>query len=144
MTYNDFLNRWMNHYVDYDKAYGFQCTDLMRQYVREVYGLAPYTAIPSTGSAANIYKNFKSNKYFKKIDNTPTGLPKKGDIIFWKYYPGLFGWAGHVGIYDSGDMYTIISFDQNYPTGQPCKLVRHGINKWLHGYRGCLGWLRHA
>jgi len=142
MNYKQFVDKYNGRYLDYDKAYGYQCVDVMRAYVKEVYGLNPYVAIPTTGYAKNIFNNFKTNKYFKKILNTPNGMPKQGDIIFWGYYPALYGWSGHVGLYNGGDLYTIISFDQNYPTGRHCQFVKHGYNKWLHGYRGCLGWLR--
>jgi len=141
MTIKEFFDKYNSKYVDYDKVYGYQCVDLMRQFVKEVYNLNPYVAIPTTGWAKNIFNNFKDNQYFKKVLNTPYDIPKRGDIVFWGYYPFLYGWGGHVGIFDSGDLYTIISFDQNYPTGQPCRFVRHGTSRWFHGYRGCLGWL---
>lgn len=144
MTFNEFINKYNGKYLDYDKAFGFQCTDVMRAYVKEVFGWNPYVAIPTTGNAKDIFNKFPDggNSYFQKIKNTPTGIPKVGDIIFWTTYPLLYGWAGHVAVVESADMYTIISFDQNYPTGQPCHFVRHGSSKYLHGYRGCLGWLR--
>lgn len=142
MTLNEFLNKYNYRYLDYDGHFGYQCVDLIRGYVKQVYGVNPYVAIPTTGNAKDIFNKFTTNKYFQKIKNTPNGIPQKGDIIFWGTFPTLYGWAGHVGIYIEGDLYNIISFDQNYPTGQPCKYVRHGVNKWLHGYRGCLGWLR--
>lgn len=134
MTYNDFIYKWNQRFVDYDHAFGNQCVDLMRQYCQDVFGVNGYTAIPPRGNAKDIFKNFQNNQYFTKIYNTPTGIPKKGDIIFWTTYLFLYGWAGHVAIYDSGDLYNIISFDQNYPTGSPCHFQKHS-------YKGCLGWL---
>jgi hypothetical protein len=81
MNYKQFVDKYNGRYLDYDKAYGYQCVDVMRAYVKEVYGLNPYVAIPTTGYAKNIFNNFKTNKYFKKILNTPNGMPKQGDII---------------------------------------------------------------
>ena len=141
VIFDQFKSIWNGKYNNYDGLYGRQCTDLMRQYVKDVHGYEPYTAIPTTGAAKNIFNNFKSNKYFTKILNTPNNVPKKGDIIFWGWYVTVTGPDGHVAIYDTGDVFTFTSFDQNYPTGQPCKFVKHGSNKFLHGYRGCLGWL---
>jgi len=138
---DDFFKKYNNDLIDYDKYYGWQCVDVIRQFVKEVYKVNPYTAIPSTGWAKNIFLNFKENKYFKKILNTPYGIPKKGDIIFWTTYPLLYGKEGHTGIVKEADLYSITSFDQNYPTGSPCRFVKHGTSKLYHGYRGCLGWL---
>lgn len=134
MTYNEFIAKYNGHYVDYDLHFGNQCVDLMRQYCSDVFGINGYTAIPSTGNAKDIFRNFKDNRYFTKILNTPTGVPRKGDIIFWTTYPFLYGSAGHVAIFDSGDVNNVISFDQNYSTGTPCHFQKHS-------YRGCLGWL---
>jgi len=134
MTYNDFIWKWNGRFCDYDGAFGNQCVDLMRMYCSDVFGVSGYLAIPSRGNAKDIFKNFTSNKYFKKVLNTPTGVPQKGDIIFWGTYPFLFGWAGHVAIFDHGDIYNIVSFDQNYPTGSSCRFVKHS-------YKACLGWL---
>lgn len=142
MTYTSFIYLHNNHYIDYDQSFGYQCTDLMRQYVKDVVGVAPYTGIPTRGNAKDIFKNFVSNRYFTKILNTKINVPQKGDIIFWGTYPTVTGFAGHVAIFDHGDLYTVVSFDQNYPTGSPCHFVKHGSNKILHGYRGVLGWLR--
>lgn len=141
MIHEEFINKWNGKYVDYDGYFGYQCMDLMRQYVNEVYNLKPYEAIPAAPTAKQCFYNFKNNQYFKKILNGKYNIPKKGDIIFWGYYPGVTGWTGHVAVYDSGDLYTVIAFHQNYPTGSPCLMKRFGSNKYLHGYRGVLGWL---
>ena len=137
MTLDSLIKKYQGRYLDYDGAYGAQCVDLMRAYVKEVLGHPPYLAIPTTGNAKNIYYNFKNNLFFTKIANTPTGVPKKGDIIFFKtslWYPWLYGIAGHVAIFTGGDTMNVISFDQNWPTYTPCHLQRHT-------YKDCLGWL---
>ena len=136
MTFNTFIAKYGGHYVDWDHAYGYQCVDLMRQYVWDVIGLKPYIAIPSTGNAKDIYKNYHGTA-FQKIPNTPLGIPKDGDIIFWGFYPGVTGWAGHVAVVvgTGGSVNNFISFDQNWPTNSAC-------HRQLHNYRGVLGWLR--
>lgn len=141
MTYNDFIWKWNGRYVDYDGRYGAQCVDLIRQYVKEVLGVEAYKAIPAGPTAKQIFLNFKSNQYFTKVLNGPTNVPKKGDIVFWGTYPFVTGWAGHTALFDSGDIFTIVAFGQNYPTGQPCKFYKYGRSKILHGYRGVMGWL---
>ena len=114
----------------------------MRFYIKEVHGYDPYKAVPAGANAKTIFQNFKDNRYYRKILNNPNNVPKQGDLVFWGYYPTVTTWAGHVAIFDKGDLYTIISFDQNYPTGRPCLLVKHGTSKLRHGYRGVMGWLR--
>jgi hypothetical protein len=34
--YVDFKNKWLGKRIDYDKAYGYQCVDLIKQYLDEV------------------------------------------------------------------------------------------------------------
>lgn len=141
MTHKQFIDKWNGKFCDYDKAYGFQCVDLMRQYIKEVHGVDAYKAVPAGPTAKAIFTNFKDNAYFKKVLNGPFNVPKTGDLIFWGTYPTVTGWAGHVAILDSADLYTLIVFNQNYPTGNPSLMRRFGVNKLLHGYRGVMGWL---
>lgn len=134
MSYDEFIKKWNGKFLDVDLKFGAQCTDLMRGYIRDVFGLPPYD-LPAVSYARQIYQNYQTYKNFTKIPNTPTGVPKKGDIIFWGIYPGVTGIAGHVAIFDSGDMNNFISFDQNWgPTGSPCSFRKHS-------YRGVIGWL---
>lgn len=134
MNYRDYTNKYNGKYVDYDHAYGNQCTDNMRQFCKDVLNVDGYIAIPPRGNAKDIFRNFKDNQFLRKVLNTPTGVPKQGDIIFFNTYPFLYGWAGHVGIVDSADLYNLILFEQNYPTGSTCRFGKHN-------YKGCAGWL---
>ena len=133
MTLNLFIDKYNGKFLDFDGKYGYQCVDLIRAYLKEVLGLSPYV-IPSVDYAKNIFYNFKPNDYFSKVVNTPTGVPKKGDIVVWKWWWPVTGYAGHTAIYSDGNTSRFISFDQNYPTHQPCKFVNHS-------YSGVLGWL---
>ena len=133
MTIQQFFDKYNGKYIDFDKRYGYQCVDLMRQFIKECLVLNPYE-IPAAGSAKQIYLNFKGSSSFLKIPNTPTGVPQKGDIIFWGYYPFVTGWAGHVAIFSQGDVNRFISFDQNYPTGSFCRYFNHS-------YNGVMGWI---
>lgn len=135
MTYKQFTEKYNGRFVDYDHAYGNQCVDLMRQYCKDVLGVDGYVAIPPRGNAKDIFKNFKDNKYFKKVLNTPTGIPPQGSVIFWGTYPFVTGIPGHVAIVDSASVYNTIVFNQNYPTNSACNLRKFD-------YRGVLGWLK--
>ena len=133
ITFDEFINKWKGRYLDFDGRYGYQCVDLMRQYIKEVLQVNPYEIKPA-GTAKQIYRNFTSSPHFIKIPNTPTGVPKKGDIIFWGTYPFVTGFAGHVALFVEGNVMSFISFDQNWPTGTSCHLQKHS-------YRGVMGWI---
>jgi hypothetical protein len=133
-----FIDKYNGKFVDYDGKFGYQCVDLMRFYINEIFGLNPYDILPGAIYAKQIFQRFpatpSASKYFTKIINTPTGVPKKGDIVFWGWYPFVTGIAGHVAIFVEGDTNRFISFDQNFPLRSSC----HYVN---HSYRGVMGWL---
>lgn len=139
MTFFQFIQKWNNKYLEYnDPSNKNQCMDLFYAYVREVLEINP-SMFFGQGSAKNCYNNFDrlpgASKLFTKIPNTPTNVPKQGDVIFWGFYPGVTGWAGHVAIFWDGNVKSLTSFDQNYPTYSACHLQPHS-------YRGVMGWLR--
>jgi N-acetylmuramoyl-L-alanine amidase len=129
-----FFDKWNGKYLDFDGHWGYQCMDLLRQYLKECLGLNPYD-LPAVQYAKQVFQNFNpSNTHFTKIVNTPSGVPLKGDIIFWNYYPFVTGWAGHVALCMTASVNNLITFDQNYPTNSPCHYQKHN-------YRGVMGWL---
>ena len=134
MNPDQFFTKYNGKYIDYDKVWGFQCTDEMRQYIKEVDNFAPYTAVPVSGNAKDIFKNFVSNKYYSKILNSPTNAPQKGDLVFWGFYPLVTGWAGHVAVCSVANGMNMVTFDQNYGNPKFCKFV-------AHSYKGVMGWL---
>lgn len=132
MTFDDFLIKYNGVYVDFDGYYGAQCMDLMHQYVYDVLGLTD-ARILAAPTAKDVYLGTPFGlEYFDKIDNTPTGVPQEGDIVF--FGTGV-GPAGHVCIFISGDANKFKSFDVNWPVGSPAHVQDH-----TYGY--CLGWLR--
>lgn len=136
MILEDFVNKYNGRYIDFDGQFGYQCVDLMRQWLTE--GLVfPVDTIPAALTAKQIFLNFPEagNMYFTKIHNSPTNFPVKGDIVFWGFYPFLTGLAGHVAICSNANVNQFISFDQNWGNPNFCKYVNHS------SYRGVLGWL---
>lgn len=134
MTFLQFFDEWNGKFCDYDKAFGFQCMDLVRQYIKEVLGWKPYEVIPPVNYAKEAFYNYNKSK-FTRIENSKTNFPKEGDIVIWKWWWPITGVAGHIAICSKADVKTMITFDQNYPSKQPCKFVNHS-------YSGVLGWLR--
>ena len=131
MNIEQFVTKWTGKYVDFDGVYGYQCMDLMHQYVYEVFGLTDATILAAP-TAKDVFLNFKWGHLFTKINNTPEGIPSIGDILFWGTGAGS---AGHVAIYLSGDVMKFNSFDQNWPVGSKPHVQ-------LHNYNNVLGWLR--
>jgi hypothetical protein len=131
MTFDDFINQYDGKGINFDGAYGNQCVDLYRQFVKDVCGV-PQS--PSVAGAKNIWDTYLA-LYFDRIANTPTGVPEKGDIVIWG---SLIGTYGHVAVFIAGDATNFTSFDQNWPDAGG-KGVAH---KQTHTYKGVLGWLR--
>lgn len=129
MTIKDFFNKWNGKGIDFDGYYGYQCVDLYRQYCQEVLGI-PQS--PKVTGASNIWESYLK-EHFIEIKNTPDAIPQFGDIIIWNKYAG--GGYGHVAIFDSGDVDSFTSFDQNWPVGSLCHFQPHN-------YTNVIGWLR--
>ena len=124
MTFQDFINKWNGKGIDFDGYYGDQCMDLMHQYCVEVLGLVD-GRILAAPSAKDVYLNFNNvlgHENFDKIDNTPTGVPQNGDIMFWGTGIGPYG---HVAVFVEGDSNKFRSFDQNFPTDSKCHIQEH-------------------
>jgi SMC interacting uncharacterized protein involved in chromosome segregation len=109
---------------------------LFRFYNKEVLG---YEQPKGVIGAKDFYVNYDTDpilkKNFKKIANTPTAVPQKGDVMIWDKWTG--NPYGHVSIYLDGDVNKFNSLDQNWNNLQR-------VEKVLHNYTApkVLGWLR--
>lgn len=128
MTIREILNKWNGKYVDWDGFYGYQCVDWYRQYCHEL-GLEQSIGV---GGAKDIWDTYKKED-FERIKNDPSAVPQLGDIIIWDAYSG--NPYGHVGVFDSGDVNSFTSYDQNWPVGS-------NVHPQAHNYDHVLGWLR--
>lgn len=133
-TLDQFISETTNKGIDFDGYYGYQCMDLMHQYVYNCLGLTDKTilAAPRARDVFEKFDTISGKEYFDKIVNTPSAVPQKGDIVFWG---SAVGDAGHVAVALGGNTNTFDSYDQNWPTGS----LPHKQN---HNYGGVLGWLR--
>ncbi|MCG3176878.1 MAG: hypothetical protein MOGMAGMI_01842 [Candidatus Omnitrophica bacterium] len=141
ISHSSFINKYLGRYAEFPNTGSAinQCMDIMRFYIRDVWGVDPYV-IPRSATAKQAYLNFRTNNNILKIPNTPNGIPKKGDIIFFGTLWPFTGLAGHVGIVESADLYNVTVFHQNYPTGTPCT-----YKKFKYTYYGLpfvMGWIR--
>lgn len=102
-----------------------QCVDLANAYIKYVLGLS----VIEWTNAVDFPS--KAGPDYEYILNTPTGVPKEGDLVIWG------GTYGHIAIFLEGDSNRFTSFDENYPTGTPCHVQEHNYNSpkvlgWLH------------
>lgn len=141
MTYDQFVLKNVGKYIEYaDPTNPNQCVDLMYKYMQDVWGYAtPRTVIKPSLHAKNIFTNFQGYPGLVKIPNTPTGIPKRGDILFMGWLSPITGYSGHVGIVDWSDMYTFILFNQNYPKNYPCNYRRFKYK--YYGWNIVRGWI---
>lgn len=121
----DFINQYNGKAWDFDGYYGIQCVDLAQYY-------AKWLGYPKfTGNAIDIWNQAGTN--YERIFNTPSYVPKAGDIIIWNTQFG--NGYGHVAIANgNGTTDWFESLDQNWGSSA-AHIVRHN-------YTGVLGCLR--
>jgi len=127
MTLNDFIKKYDGEGIDFDGSFGHQCMDLYRQYVSEVLDFPQSSPVPS---AKDVWKTYL-NDFYERIANTPSGVPRSGDIVIWG---DKLGEHGHIAVFVEGNAVKFKSFDQNFPVGTKSHIQEHT-------YKGVLGWL---
>jgi len=132
MTFDQFLSKYSGKTICYPSgSYCGECLSLCKQYIKECFGINP----PPSGSnsAYGYWANFPNplGNVFTKVANTPTGVPRKGDIVIWNTSVG--NGYGHIAIFSSGNENAFTSFDANWG-GK----VAHLQN---HTYQNVVGWL---
>lgn len=128
ITLDEFVSKYTGKGIDYDGHYGFQCQDLYRQYVKECLGFPQSPGVPGAKDNWDAYLP----EYYDRIQNTPEGVPEKGDIMLWGT---AYGPYGHVAVVISATASTITCFSQNDPTGSLCVIKKYS------SYKGVIGWL---
>lgn len=131
MTPKQFITYYNGKGVDVDGKYGYQCVDLFDKYVEKVIGERWY---PVNG-AKDIWSS-KNADYFRKMINTPSFVPKIGDVAIFNT-----GKYGHVAIATGkGNKSRFQTLDQNYPWGLDYNPHPASLN-W-HNYNNLIGFLR--
>ena len=141
ITHDEFIKKNLGKALNFDDAYGNQCVDAWRFYVRDVFGFPQSIGVRG---AKDIWYNY-DKKRFLRITNTLTLIPQKGDIAIWG--KGFGGGLGHVGVVDEANVNTFRSFDQNFPSegykDKDGNFIGTGKAKMVtHNYAGVLGFLR--
>jgi len=108
MTYKKFKAKWLGKRVDIDGLFGFQCADLIKQYMKELYK----TPNGSYGDAIKYWTNTHS-AVLKNFTRVSGSKAKQGDIVVLRG-----GKYGHIGIADgNAGLLTIAILEQNGATG---------------------------
>ena len=111
MTYQEFKNKWLGKRVDFDGVYGYQCIDILKQYLYEVKGI-------KAGAWGNAIDYWYSTNptLLKSFDRLATKSARTGDIVI---FSGVNGNPyGHIGIADGNSgILTITTLEQNGSTG---------------------------
>ena len=126
MTFNEFVRLFNGKATDFDKGSGVQCVDLAKMYIYYVLEINP----KSIGNAEAYWRRYKELPYlhdnFDKISNTPSFIPRKGDIVVWDTRHGKYG---HIAIATGeGNTKYFYSYDQNW--------IIKRMHKVKHDYKG--------
>lgn len=136
------IKKWIWLTVDYDGAYGDQCTDWSRQFAQEVWFPIKWFSWSAlrwweTGSP------FVGTEWVR-VENSISAVPTSGSIIFFDKTPK--NPYGHVAVVDSADANSIVLVEQNAGSGNGNGIGANAITRRTVGYtarsgRGkCLGW----
>ena len=135
MTLEEFVIKYKGTKVDYDMAYGAQCVDLFRQYVKDVLGIKEHTGACSTsGGAKDLFLDYDKmpveKKYFYKSKQKNWVA---GDVLIWdKTEKNQYG---HVAIYLGKLGNSFLVFEQN-------GFTQNGAEVSIRNRENLLGYLR--
>jgi len=133
MTLDQFIKDYLGKTIGYPTNSDFngECLSLAKQYIKECFGFNPPPS--GTNSAYGYWSNFPSplGQYFVKVSNTPTGVPKRGDLVIWNTNAG--NGYGHIAIFLEGTASSFKSLDQNW-NGRETHVQGHY-------YTNVVGWL---
>lgn len=77
MNLTAFIKTYLGKKVDYDKKYGFQCTDLYRQYLKDVL------SVPQTPAVTGAKDIFDNHGVLKATPDSALADYSRGDILIW-------------------------------------------------------------
>ena len=136
--YQEFKTKWLGKGIDYDGSFGYQCFDVINQYILELTGQRPLMQLMK---ASDIFKRpqgiFPDLGKWQIIPNSNGLYPKQGDIIVWDD-ASWNGFYGHTAIIDSANNDNCQALQQNgLAPNEPCK-----IQFWNFWSTPPLGWIR--
>lgn len=133
ISFDEFIKKYNGKQIEVAGSANakFQCVDAVNLFIRDVLGLP---IIEWTD--AKDFPSKAGNKY-DFIENTPLGIPQKGDLIVWNNKVGCG--HGHIAIFIEGDVNSFASFDQNWSILHFCAIEGHTyeyVSGWLRSKEG--------
>ena len=127
LTFNEFITKYEGKALDFDGACGVQCVDLAKAYLFDCFGIKAV----KWGNAHAYFDDFKKHKEltdnFTLIKNTPSFVPKKGDICVFNK---SMGGTGHICIAAGiGTTAIFYSYDINFGS-KKMRMVLHNYKKF--------------
>lgn len=133
MNIQEVINRYLGKSLGYpnQNSYLGECLSSVKWYIKNYFGINP----PASGvnGAYGYWTNFPAplGQVFNKVVNSPTNMPKPGDIMIWNTKVG--GGAGHIAVVIDANVNSFRSLDQNWGS-RTIKII-------THNYTNVYGWL---
>jgi len=144
MTLTEFVDKYKGKLVDFDGAYGAQCVDLVRQYMKEVWGFIkqPEPVISATDFYFKHENRPIQRELCKCVAYSGGEYPPLGSLLVFK--PSGQNKDGHIAICLDADREGMKVFEQDGFANE--KALREGreqkgayIGEWK--YDRLAGWL---
>lgn len=136
MNYKDFKNKYLGTFYTEKWMKDAECVALAKLASREIHGITLWSFWWSAKSGWENKSNTFSSDKWVKIPNTPTWVPQEWDLVFWS-----FGKYGHVAVFDSWNVNSMITLSQN-STGKLWNVKWDEIIAKSYSYKDCLWWYR--
>ena len=137
MNYQDFKNQWLGKRLDYDNVAGYQCVDIIKQWLDSGFSIKP----GAWGNAIDYWRNTNPAilSKFKKVTNTPDYIPPQGSIVIFNDTSG--NKYGHIAIVDSATKTVLNILEQNGGAGTGTGTGVDAIRLRNPGYNNIAGFL---
>ena len=131
MNYNIFKSKYLWKRVNYDSVYGYQCVDLIRQYIKERNWKQPLPLWPLWCKyfAISPYYYFDIDDY-ERVKNTISNKPEQWDIVIFSKPIS----TGHIALVDSANYLSLKVLEQNAWSGDDSWLGTNAIKLWTYSY----------
>lgn len=131
MKLEQFIEEKLNKKIDYDGYYGYQCVDLIREYIKDVLEIEQ---IERVEGAKEIYEKYKQHEITKKyFDKVNKNRLEYGDIIV--YRSQLDEMPGHTAIVIAKEKSYLIVLEQNGYKQDGTKIIKRSYKNALGGLR---------
>jgi len=144
MTLQEFVGEYKGKPVDFDKAYGAQCVDLAREYMKEVWGLSKQPE--GVVGAADFFFKHGERPTQRELCNcvayTGSTIPPTGSLVIFKSSGA--NKYGHIAICIEASQNEITVFEQDGIANDKARengMPQKGAYIGTWNYNRLLGWL---